>query len=84
MNMKTYKNILIALFLFAIIIYNSFISISYKESFIGVFEDIYKDLSTTGNKIANKSIRNIRDTFRNNNEKWQRTYRSFTRPSNKI
>tara|TARA_A100001388_G_C28754582_1_gene494233 strand:- start:875 stop:1159 length:285 start_codon:yes stop_codon:yes gene_type:complete len=94
MNKKV-KFFLAAIFLVAIVLVNSYINIvidtkepekskDVKENFTGLINDVYKDVSTTTNNLSNKAFRQLRNTFRNNKETFQRSYRSFTRPVNKL
>ena len=94
MNKKE-KYILLGLFLFAIVLVNSYLSITMdtkepekskdiKENFTGLINDVYKDVSVTTNNLSNKTFRQLRNYFRNNKETFQRSYRSFTRPVNKL
>ena len=90
MNKKE-KYILLGLFLFAIVLVNSYLSMTMdtketekskdiKENFTGLINDVYKDFNVT----TNKAFRQLRNSFRNNKETFQRSYRSFTRPVNKL
>jgi|TARA_Y200000002_G_scaffold39126_1_gene28523 plasmid replication initiation protein len=94
MNKKE-KYILLGLFLFAIVLVNSYLSMTMdtketekskdiKENFTGLINDVYKDFNVTTNNLSNKAFRQLRNSFRNNKETFQRSYRSFTRPVNKL
>lgn len=84
MKNKSIYNILYGIFLILIILFHSYLNTQYKEGFTGVINDIYKDLTKTTNSVKNKTIRKVRQTFRNNKETFQRGYRSLTRPVNKL
>ncbi len=84
MKNKSIYNILYGIFLVLIILFHSYLNIKNKEGFTGIVNDIYEDITKTTNNVKNKTIRKVRQTFRNNKETFQRGYRSLIRPVNKL
>ncbi len=84
MKRKTSTYLFYYLFLIVIIFFHSYLNLENKEGFTGVIKDIYDDVTKTTNNITNKAARNVRQSFRNNKETFQRSYRSLTRPVNKL
>lgn len=84
MKNKSIYNILYGFFLIIVILFHSYLNVKNKEGFTGIINDIYDDMTKSTNNIKNKAIRKVRQTFRNNKETFQRSYRSLTRPVNKL
>ena len=84
MKNKSIYNILYGIFLVFIILFHSYLNIQNKEGFTGIINDVIDDLTKSTNNVKNKTIRKIRQTFRNNKETFQRGYRSLIRPVNKL
>ena len=81
---STMLNIVYAIFLIFIILFHSYLNLEKKEGFTGIIKDMYNDVVSTTNNITNKTTRSLRQSFRNNKETFQRSYRSMTRPLNKL
>jgi cell shape-determining protein MreC len=77
-------NIVYAIFLIFIILFHSYLNLEKKEGFTGIIKDMYNDVVSSTNNITNKTTRSLRQSFRNNKETFQRSYRSMTRPLNKL
>ena len=84
MKNKSIYNILYGIFLVFIILFHSYLNIQNKAGFTGIINDVIDDLTKSTNNVKNKTIRKVRQTFRNNKETFQRGYRSLTRPVNKL
>lgn len=81
---STMLNIVYAIFLIFIILFHSYLNLEKKEGFTGIIKDMYNDVVSSTNNITNKTTRSLRQSFRNNKETFQRSYRSMTRPLNKL
>ena len=81
---STMLNIVYAIFLIFIILFHSYLNLEKKEGFTGIIKDMYNDVVSSTNNITNKTTRSLRQSFRNNKETFQRSYRSMTRPLHKL